>query len=358
MIKNSYLKKYSKSRSSRKRFFSKRSLLICKWLKKKIYDKEIRRFSGFFLKEFEVGFRERKSCREKIFLKFCIPFLVSWTMTVAQLIEGEILQSHIRWLREPPVDESCPWLWVVCSWIGESDEMDRVCITEIMHCESSCHFSIHIIGEPLTDLGAIDGDHFSVVSDVVFFEPVFHACREKCLGKYLGCDRLDTRTLWEKFLSRALCSIVPWGEIWWVYALLSFRTEEGISRLLEVICEPESPPTLWDSITGSWVWYPCDKSMSESCHFSNMVNIWFDIDTLILHDTKRITEKSLRPPELRWMIDIEGFESASMQILSVGRRGGTMVVKILWILVFFEACRCHRGSISGIWDNHKVKRNI
>ena len=50
-MQETYMKKYSKTRNSRKKNFIEVSLLICKWTRENFSDKEVRRFSVFFMVE-------------------------------------------------------------------------------------------------------------------------------------------------------------------------------------------------------------------------------------------------------------------------------------------------------------------
>ena len=99
-----------------------------------------------------------------------------------------------------------------------------------------------------------------------------------------------------------------------------------------MICHPESSPGLRD--IGERVGDPRDECMGESCHLLYVLDIWLDVDTLILHYTEPVAEYLLLPCILRCMSDIEGSESAGVEVLSVGLGSSAMVVEIFWVVFF------------------------
>ena len=95
-------------------------------------------------------------------------------MRIAELIEGEILDSSFERVAEPCVDKSSACLeWISLS-ARECDEVDGV-IVQIVEARESCDWLAIVIGEPLTYfLGSVGSDSL-VVLDVVALVPVLHS---------------------------------------------------------------------------------------------------------------------------------------------------------------------------------------
>lgn len=66
---------------------------------------------------------------------------------------------------------------------------------------------------------------------------------------------------------------------------------------------------------------------------SNISNIWLYICSFIFHDHDQFSEEILLPGILWGVPDIEGRETIHLEIFSITRRSGTVVIEILRILV-------------------------
>ncbi len=114
---------------------------------------------------------------DKVFLELRISSLILGTVRVAELIEGDILDSFFHTRSEPLIDEGGTSLDRIGRCVSECDEVDRV-IADIVDTGESCNCPSLTIYEPLPDLiWSICSDPL-VVTDVVIFDefvvPLLH----------------------------------------------------------------------------------------------------------------------------------------------------------------------------------------
>ena len=102
------------------------------------------------LKHLKVCPWERETIFDKIFLELSISLLVTRTVMIAELIEGNILGSLFERFSEPCVDEGCTTLYIICIFACKSHEMHRV-VPKIVETGESCDSFAISIDTPLAD---------------------------------------------------------------------------------------------------------------------------------------------------------------------------------------------------------------
>ncbi len=175
---------------------------------------------------------------------------------------------------------------------------------------------------------------------------MFYLGYTKCFDEFFWRYRLNSTTRFFKFFECTLRSIVP-------TCLERFAFFEFCkSRFFKVVGKPESSPWIRHLLFCSRIWYPHNKRMLESRCFFNSFYIGLIGYALKFYDSKEISKYFFLPGKLWRMTEIKNREATRFKVFSVGRRCGTMVEKILWIIFFFGK-EVHRGSISGIIEEYK-----
>ena len=86
---------------------------------------------------------------DEVFFELGVSSLIPRPMRIAELIEGDIFDSHFLRGAEPLIDEGCSSLDRIGCCICERDEVDRV-IADIVYTSESCDGSSLTIYEPLS----------------------------------------------------------------------------------------------------------------------------------------------------------------------------------------------------------------
>ncbi len=88
---------------------------------------------------------------DEVLLELGISPLIRRPVSIAELVEGDILDSFLHTRSEPLIDESCTSLDRIGGCIRERDEVNRV-IADIVDTGESCDGPSFTIDEPLSDL--------------------------------------------------------------------------------------------------------------------------------------------------------------------------------------------------------------